>query len=638
MQMMDDETVAAHSADAPVAREKWLAVGAAVVLMTLVVRNAWVCEDAYLTLRTIDNWVHGFGLRWNVSERVQAYTHPLWLLLVTLPYLILRDPYAAALLTSLTVTLAAVLALVYLARSSGHAIVALMLLVLSRSFVDFSTSGLENPLSHLLLAALVWLYAVREARLLPVALCAALLTLNRPDTLLIALPPLAHSAWLSVRAHGMKQTLKQLALGLSPLLLWELFSLFYYGFLVPNTAFAKLNTGLPQRELARQGVAYLFNAIAWDPALSFVLMLGVTMGVLRRNLRSYLLVASVLLYLGYVIQIGGDFMQGRFLTVPVFLAACLVAITPLAMQDLSKVAALVLPSAALYFLPSGTDLWHADAGIADEREFYRREFSLSAYKRTGSFPSHIFRDNGERFAERAKLEPVQPGYNVGVTGFYAGPNVYIIDSNALSEPLLARLPTRYDPAWRIGHYTRDMPPGYSETVKTGSCKMPDAQLCSYNDKLRQIVAGDLWSWSRIVTIAAMNVGSYQHLIDQDRYRFPNALHERVENLSAPIPELSAWNDARARVIPADGIELALGSVVHAKQLDISFDGNDRYQIEFKRDHDSHVVTSDAEYHAGLSSRSIAVPAEAVAQGYDRLVIRALAGDGLYSLGYIRLRP
>ena len=34
--------------------------------------NAWVCDDAYITFRTIDNFLHGHGLRWNVAERVQS--------------------------------------------------------------------------------------------------------------------------------------------------------------------------------------------------------------------------------------------------------------------------------------------------------------------------------------------------------------------------------------------------------------------------------------------------------------------------------------------------------------------------------------------------------------------------------------
>ena len=52
-------------------------------LLTLIafvlVNTAWLSEDIYITLRVVDNFVNGYGLTWNVAERVQAYTHPLWL-------------------------------------------------------------------------------------------------------------------------------------------------------------------------------------------------------------------------------------------------------------------------------------------------------------------------------------------------------------------------------------------------------------------------------------------------------------------------------------------------------------------------------------------------------------------------------
>jgi len=64
------------------------------------------------------------GLRWNIAERVQAYTHPLWLFAVSA------------------------------AR--------LAVLVSSRAFTDYSTSGLENPLTHLLLASFFVVYFGRS--------------------------------------------------------------------------------------------------------------------------------------------------------------------------------------------------------------------------------------------------------------------------------------------------------------------------------------------------------------------------------------------------------------------------------------------------------------------------------------------
>ena len=55
-----------------------LAMAAALAVLLL---NAWVAEDAFFTYRVVDNFVDGFGLRWNVDGRVQVYTHPLWMML-----------------------------------------------------------------------------------------------------------------------------------------------------------------------------------------------------------------------------------------------------------------------------------------------------------------------------------------------------------------------------------------------------------------------------------------------------------------------------------------------------------------------------------------------------------------------------
>ena len=53
------------------------------VFGVLLIRTAWLDDDAYITFRTVDNVLHGYGLRWNVVDRVQAYTHPLWMMAMT---------------------------------------------------------------------------------------------------------------------------------------------------------------------------------------------------------------------------------------------------------------------------------------------------------------------------------------------------------------------------------------------------------------------------------------------------------------------------------------------------------------------------------------------------------------------------
>src|SRR5262245_46425732 len=117
----------------------------------VLVRTAWVGDDAYFTFRTIDNFVHGYGLRWNVAERVQTYTHPLWMAVVAVFYAVTGEPYFTSIAIEIALTLLTVWQLIRLAPSVWSAALGLTVLVCSRAFVDYSTSGLENALTNLLL-------------------------------------------------------------------------------------------------------------------------------------------------------------------------------------------------------------------------------------------------------------------------------------------------------------------------------------------------------------------------------------------------------------------------------------------------------------------------------------------------------
>jgi len=74
------------------------------VYAVVLLRTAWVNEDAYITLRTVDNFVNGYGMRWNIAERVQTFTHPLWFFLITLPYLFTREAFYTVMVLSLLIS------------------------------------------------------------------------------------------------------------------------------------------------------------------------------------------------------------------------------------------------------------------------------------------------------------------------------------------------------------------------------------------------------------------------------------------------------------------------------------------------------------------------------------------------------
>ena len=225
----------------------------------VVFRNAWLAEDAFITFRTVDNFIHGYGLTWNVTERVQAYTNPLWMFIVSLFYFITREIFYTVTFLSIGISLLTVLVFtLWFHPLTRGAILGVIALMNSKAFIDYSTSGLENPLTHLILILFFWIYLQKEFKihnLFWLSFIAALGTFNRMDSILLFLPALVYATW-KVRSW---KVLPAVIAGFAPFILWELFSLVYYGFLFPNTAYAKLDTGIPASELVVQGLYYLHD-------------------------------------------------------------------------------------------------------------------------------------------------------------------------------------------------------------------------------------------------------------------------------------------------------------------------------------------------------------------------------------------
>jgi arabinofuranosyltransferase len=129
-----------------------LALGALFLLFTYVfLANAWLGDDAYITFRVVWNFVHGYGLRFNPDERVQAYTHPLWMLAITGAHFVTREFFFTVTVLGWAVCVAAGAVLVRWARTIPRAALLVGWLLTSKALVDYTGSGLENPLTYLLI-------------------------------------------------------------------------------------------------------------------------------------------------------------------------------------------------------------------------------------------------------------------------------------------------------------------------------------------------------------------------------------------------------------------------------------------------------------------------------------------------------
>lgn len=334
------------------------------VLVSAGISRRWMSDDGFINLRVVDNVLHGHGLVFNLGERVEAVTSPLWIFVLALAGFF-RAPLAPAavwlgIVFGVTGAAFAMVASVRLAGASEGLWEALR----TRSFLpfgalifvalpvvwDFLSSGLENGLTYLwvgvALTALASLARRADDHPDPVTVRRAGLTafvlglgpLVRPD---LAIPSglfglvTVASVWhRRSRRDGLRAALcTALALGAVPVL-WQLFRMGYYAITSPNTALAKeaFLSNWPQ------GGAYAYNYVSTYGLLFPVGILLVTLaaelaGAFARKwhftgwTRCAASVSGALCAL-YVVRVGGDFMHGRMLLPATFLLVAPVWLLP----------------------------------------------------------------------------------------------------------------------------------------------------------------------------------------------------------------------------------------------------------------------------------------------------------------------
>lgn len=631
---------------------------AVLLLLAVIVRTAWVCDDAYITFRTVDNLLHGHGLTWNSSERVQTYTHPLWLFLLSLASLLSGDLFYTSIVLGAAVSLAAVLLLALrLSAGTAGALLGILALTLSKAFIDYSTAGLETPLTNLLLALFLLVYFRTKELNIPtlrlLSFLAALGALNRMDAILFYLPVLGYAFF---KTRRWRSAALALLVGFIPFILWELFSLFYYGFPLPNSAYAKLNTGFPSSDLIRQGLRYFLNSASIDPLTLLTVAAGITIPLLWRHRRSAPVALGVVLYLFYILRIGGDFMSGRFFAAPMFCAVAVLMEGRTISRRLGGAILLVVLIVGL--TPRVLSHRRADPqgakvsvigsdGIADERIYYAAEGALFKPKLESGSPL--------LFWERSLLEKLRlrgPSLiiegAVGALGYYAGPDMHIVDYFAVTDPLLARLPAlRFDPNfalhgrqrnyWRIGHFLRAIPGGYLETLITGENRIGDKRLATYYDKLSLVTRGELFSSARLAEIWRLNTGSYADAVEAASYRDPIrvALMEMGDLGSGRTP----MEGPRGIRISYNGIQVRLPSASLNRRIGVGLDGNDTYLLVYYRGDAIaalQAVQPQSATTRGITRHELAVPRGALNRGYDMIGIFPMAGDGRFAVGALEL--
>jgi arabinofuranosyltransferase len=251
----------------------------------------------------------------------------------------------------------------------------------------------------------------------------------------------------------------------------ELFRMGYYATLVPNTALTKesalANWAQGWRYVSNYGAPYWL----WLPLLIVVavVVLAMVQSARVRDARRLAVVgapvAGALLHAAYVVRVGGDFMHARLL-----LPATFAAILPIAVLEFRAWYRLAISTIVVWAAVCALSLRapFPTFRITDERRYWQHatgvqhpvtvdDFRAIPGYRNGA-RARSLEANGERvlallegldlpllhavdlpLGAHVKQPVVVQAGSVGVDGYLAPTDVYVIDTLGLADPLASRL-------------------------------------------------------------------------------------------------------------------------------------------------------------------------------------------------------
>jgi arabinofuranosyltransferase len=264
--------------------------------------------------------------------------------------------------------------------------------------------------------------------------------------------------------------------------------------------------------------------------------------------------AGAVAYIGLIFWSGAaaTHMSGRFFALPL-LVGIIVAFRQITHKQVALIGAGVCLVYSLWSpisaLKYGTDAYVAYdqpvSSIDTKWYVYHEGAALLNWRPGLEMPAHEWYQWGQAARnddQHVYIGGALGGEAIGYAGFAAGPNDYFIDVVGLSDPLLSRLPAQL-PAqykdWKSGHFHRDVPAGYVDSLTHNDNRIVDPFTYAYYDVVRLITRAPLWNSARWWAIWQMNTGHYEYLrtlrVDQriENGRVLRTLHDSTATTPHP---------------------------------------------------------------------------------------------------------
>lgn len=509
----------------------------------IVFLSAWNCDDAYHGFITVRNILNGNGFVYNIGERVNVCTCPLFVLILTGFTFIFREVTIVSYIICTAFSTAAFYIITSnFCKDKWQLLFTFFATTGSYCFMSFTTSGLENSLLFLELALFILVYSKNEEydfkKLVLLAFIDSLVLFTRMDIGFMLFVPTAYVFLFKKKCSFIKMFGAGL-IGLIPFFIWELFSAFYFGSWFPNPFYVKVGTSIPVSDYIIHGIQYLLISFGYDLVLIVFIFIAIVRLLMDKKLSFKMFAIGMIVKLCWVIYMGGDFMVGRHFTDLFFVAIAwilvvineeekstranddkisankwklglsivLILCISISMNTRTTVMKSFLFPQNQYQCGEEKDWYYPTLGMLPRLMTYISEGRDLTDDTWAGVATDVVKEAVDR-GDRAMISLWAPGVLV----YKYNEKIYLVDDLALGDAFLSKFPSIYTNPWRVGHTKREVPVGYGESLFNNTNLIEDPDLRQYYDMFLEVTRGELFSGKRVKLAFEFAMGKYDYLI------------------------------------------------------------------------------------------------------------------------------
>lgn len=313
----------------------------AIVLFYYAGSFSFIQDDSFITYRYVKNFTEGNGLVFNIGEKVEGYTCFLWVIVLSIvKKLGFNFISASQTLGILSAALALLFTYLISARifpkdkdslyNFAFSMIAVILTAVNGSNAYWAASGMETGLFTFLVTAGIYLYLKENKSSMPLfpysSLIFLLASLTRPEGNLIFAVTVLHKIVYTLKAPAFanenriklltsKNNLLWIGLYAVPALIYMVWRYSYYGFLFPNTFYAKTGSSWVYFQT---GLEYFWEFAKSYGGYGILIALGLfTLKSKEKFWENLYLVMVFVIFSLYIIYVGGDVLRPNRFFVPV---------------------------------------------------------------------------------------------------------------------------------------------------------------------------------------------------------------------------------------------------------------------------------------------------------------------------------